>query len=289
MDRLEGVCNMPVTPFTDSGEFDEQSMRRQIDHAIDDGVSCLIAIGRVGEVMYLTMEERAKVVDVVIEQVDGRLPVGVGCIDPTFDEGLAMGRLARDGGADFIMSRGPVDGDILDYFRKLADTMPVMMYDVGAQRDLTMKEDVAPIVQETGNVVGVKISGNQEQVLEAKELMDVPILCGREAMLMLSYELGADGVSSVLGVLRPSLAVGLYRDAKAGRWDEARDAYYEFHLPLANYLPGGPGLMGWSINKHILFWEGIIDSPYVRPPSLPASEVRLEVARRLWEQTKTPA
>ena len=101
---------------------------------------------------------------------------------------------------------------------------------------------------------------------------------------MLAYELGADGVTTVLGVLNPSTVAELDRHVKAGRWDEARELYYGVHLPLLNYLPGGPGLMGWSVIKNILTWEGIIDSPYVLPPSLSASEVRLGEARRLWQR-----
>ena len=94
-----------MTPFTgESGEFDETSMRRLVDHVIDGGVASVIAMGRVGEVMYLSMEERAKVMDVVIDQVAGRVPVGFGSIELGYDEGLAIGRLARDAGAD-LMSR----------------------------------------------------------------------------------------------------------------------------------------------------------------------------------------
>ena len=286
MDRLGGVIALPVTPFTNSGELDELSMRRLVDRCIDGGVSALIALGRVGEVTYMTMDERARVMDVVLDQTAGRVPIGFGCIDLTFDDGLTLARLARDAGADFMMSRSPIDGDIIKYYRRVAEVVPVMVYDLGVQRDMSIEDDIAPLIADTGNVVGVKISGLQEQVVKAKEILDVPVLCGHEAMLLVSYQLGADGVTSGFAMLSPDHEVALYELAREKRWDEARDLFYTTHLPLVNYLPGGPGMVGWSIVKNILAWEGIIDSPYVRPPSLPAGATRLAEARGLWEKIK---
>ena len=54
----------------------------------------------------------------------GAVPVGFGSIELGFDEGLAIGRLARDAGADFLMSQGPSDGDVMEYYRQLADIIP---------------------------------------------------------------------------------------------------------------------------------------------------------------------
>ena len=129
---------------------------------------------------------------------------------------------------------------------------------------MRISEDIVPLVEETGNVVALKISGLQEKVTEAKKVLDIPVLCGHEIMLLMSYQMGADGACSAFAMLSPHEEVKLYDLAMHKRWDEARDLFYGTHLPLVNYLPGGPGLMGWSIIKNILYWEGVIESPLVR-------------------------
>jgi 4-hydroxy-tetrahydrodipicolinate synthase len=286
MRMLEGANCLPVTPFTESGEFDEASMRRLVDHVIEGGVASVIAMGRVGEVMYLTMEERARVMEVVMDQVAGRVPVGFGSIELGYEEGLAIGRLARDAGADFVMSQGPSDGDVMEYYRRLADIIPVVVYDLGKQRELSVREDIVPLAEETGNVAGMKISGAQEKVAEAKMLLDVPVLCGHDVMGLVGYQMGADGVTSGSAMMLPREQVELHRLVAAGQWNEARTLFYGTLLPIMNYLPGGPGMMGWSVCKNILKWEGIIECAAVRPPSLPAGPARLDEARHVWEMVK---
>jgi 4-hydroxy-tetrahydrodipicolinate synthase len=284
MRMLDGASCLSVTPFTESGEFDERSMRRLVDHIIDGGVASVIGMGRVGEVMYLSMDERAKIMDVVVDQVAGRVPVGFGCIDLTFEEGLTIGRLSRDAGADFVMSRGPVDGDVMEYYRRLADIIPVVVYDLGVQKELSMEEDIVPLVKDIGNIVGMKISGAQEKVTQGKILLDIPVLCGHDMMSLVSYQMGADGVTSGCATLLPREEVKMHELATEKKWDEARDLFYGTLLPIMNYLPGGPGMMGWSVFKNVLKWEGIIESAVVRAPSLPASEARLEEARQVWRR-----
>lgn len=284
--RLDGVNSLPVTPFTAAGEFDEKSMRRLVDFVIDGGVDSVIGLGRVGEVTYLTMDERGRVIDTVTDQVAGRVPVGFGCIDLTFEEGLTIGQLANEAGADFMMSRGPIDGDVNEYYRRLAEIIPVVVYDLGVQKELSIADDIVPLVAETGNIVGLKISGAQEKVTEAKQLLDVSVLCGHDIMSLVSYQMGADGVSSGCSMLLPREEVRLHELATEKRWDEARDLFYSKLLPVMNYLPGGPGMMGWSVCKNILCWEGIIDSPYVRPPSQPAGAARLEEVRHVWNRIR---
>ena len=164
--------------------------------------------------------------------------------------------------------------------------IPVVVYDLGKQRELSVREDIAPLAEETGNVVGMKISGAQEKVAEAKKLLDVPVLCGHDVMSLVGYQMGADGVTSGTAMLLPRQEVELHRLVTAGNWDEARALFYGALLPIMNYLPGGPGMMGWSVCKNVLKWEGIIECAAVRPPSLPAGQGRLHEARQVWEMIK---
>src|SRR5256885_13764121 len=75
---LEGVYSVLPTPFDDSGALDEPSLRRVVDLFIDKGVDGLTALGVTGEVARLEEAERARVLEVVVAQAAGRVPVVAG-------------------------------------------------------------------------------------------------------------------------------------------------------------------------------------------------------------------
>ena len=122
-----------------------------------------------------------------------------------------------------------------------------------------VEEHILPLVQKTGNIVGLKISGLPDKVPEAKRLLDVPVLCGWDLMSLLEYQLGADGVISGSATLIPRDEVQIYELAKQERWDEARDIYYGKMVPLLNYCTFDPH--AYSVSKYALYYQGVIDCP----------------------------
>ena len=283
MDSLRGVNCLLMTPFDEGGDIDDESLRRLADHVIEAGAASLVAMGKIGEFSVLTMEERRRTMSVVVDHVGGRVPVGFGIINAGYEEGLTLGENARESGADYVMSRPPVDGDTMDYFLRLTDLLPVMVYDQGERGELSIEGDILRLTQRTENVAALKISGLPDKVSEAKRLLDVPVLCGWDLMSHLAYEMGSDGVISGSATLLPRDEVRLYELARDGRWAEARDLYYTRLLPLLNYCTFDPH--AYSVCKYVLYWQGLIASPAVRPPNPDAGEMRrnevLEVLRRI--------
>jgi 4-hydroxy-tetrahydrodipicolinate synthase len=282
MNRLDGVNCLLMTPFTKQGDIDYDSLNRLINHVINGGVSSIVAMGKIGEFGVLTMEERRSIMSFVVDRVAGRVPVGFGIINASFDDGLTLGRYAAQAGGDFVMSRPPVDGDVMDYFIRLTDQIPVMPYDLGEQGELSVHEHILPLVEKTKNIVGLKISGLPDKVPEAKRLLDIPILCGWDLMSLMEYQLGADGVISGSATIIPSDEVQLYKLAKQSLWSEARDIYYPKILPLLNYCTFDPH--AYSVSKYALYYQGIIDCPDVREPNPDAGEARAKEVREVLER-----
>ena len=272
MKPLKGVNTLLMTPFTETGEIDENSLCRHIDHVLDGGANSIVSMGKIGEFEVLTMEERRRTMKLVVNHVDGRVPVGFGIINATFEDGLTLGRYASEAKADFVMSRPPVDGDFMEYFLRLADSIPIMPYDQGVRGELSIENDILPLTQKITNVVALKISGNPDKHYEAKELLDVPILCGWDLMSLLAYQMGADGVISGSAALVTSHEVSLYNLAMQSRWEEARKLYYGTLVPLLNYCTFDP--FAYSVCKYVLYWQGIIDTPHVREPNPDAGHTR---------------
>ena len=291
MDSLRGVNCLLMTPFSEGGQIDDSSLCRLADFVIEGGATSLVAMGKIGEFSVLTMDERRRTMKVVVDHVGGRVPVGFGIINTSVEEGLTLGRYAVESGADYVMSRPPVEGDINDYFLRLTDMLPVMVYDLGEQGELSIERDILPLTQRTENVAALKISGLPDKVAEAKQLLDVPVLCGWDMMSHLAYEMGSDGVISGSATLVPRDEVRLYELAQEGRWAEARDLYYGTLLPLLNYCTFDPH--AYSVCKYVLYWQGLIDTPAVRAPNPDAGEARqkevLEVMRRIGVESPVAA
>ena len=272
MKRLNGVNTLLMTPFTESNEIDVDGIFRQIDRVLDAGAASVVVQGKIGEYDTYTMDERLDTAKAVVEYVSGAVPVGVGIINATFADGLKVGKIAAESGADYAMSRPPIDGDTHDYFLRLADIVPVMLYDQGLRGEVSIRDDILPLTQQTENIIALKISGIPDKNVEAKELLDIPVLCGWDLMSFLAYQMGADGVISGSATLVPEHEVRLYELVKQGRWDEARDLYYGKLVPILNYCTFDPH--AYSVCKYILKFMGVIENSAVRPPNPDAGEAR---------------
>ena len=144
MKRLDGVNTLLMTPYTESNEIDVHGIFRQIDRVVNVGATSVVVQGKIGEYDTYTMDERRDTARAVVDYVNGAVPVGVGIINATFDDGLAVGRIAAETGADYVMSRPPIDGDTHDYFLRLADIVPVMLYDQGLRGEVSIHDDILP-------------------------------------------------------------------------------------------------------------------------------------------------
>ena len=290
MKRLTGVNALLMTPFTDSNEIDVDGMFRQIDRVLAAGTTSVVVQGKIGEYDTYTMDERRNTARAVVEYVDGAAPVGVGIINATFEDGLAVGRIAAETGADYVMSRPPIDGDTHDYFLRLAEIVPVMLYDQGMRGEVSIRGDILPLTQQTKNIIALKISGIPDKNYEAKQLLDIPVLCGWDLMSLLAYQMGSDGVISGSATLVPEHEVMLYNLIRKNRWDEARDLYYGKLVPILNYCTFDPH--AYSVCKYILKYMGVIENSGVRPPNPDAGEARAsevyEVLKRVGALTRSP-
>src|SRR5258708_11010690 len=133
---FEGVYSIIPTAFTDSGDFDEASQRRVVDLFIDKGANGLTALGVTGEVARLEEPERAKVLEVVVNQAAGRVPVIAGTSVDGTRTCIAYTRQAKDLGASAVMVSPPrmpklSSAPVLAHYKALADAvdLPIIVQD----------------------------------------------------------------------------------------------------------------------------------------------------------------
>ena len=151
------------------------------------------------------------------------------------------------------MSRPPIDGDTHDYFLRLADIVPGDALRPGAARRSSPSAMTScPITQQTENIIALKISGIPDKNYEAKQLLDIPVLCGWDLMSFLAYQMGADGVISGSATLVPEHEVRLYNLVNGGAMGRgARPLLWKAraHLELLHLRP--TRLLGVQVHPQI--------------------------------------
>ena len=104
---FEGVYSVLPTPFTDCGDIDEASLRKVVDLFVEKGANGLTALGVTGEVARLEDAERSRVLEVVVAQAAGRVPVVAGTTAEGTRTCVAYSRQAKATGAAAVMVSPP--------------------------------------------------------------------------------------------------------------------------------------------------------------------------------------
>ena len=269
---IDGVVTLLFTPFSpDTTTLDLKSMRRQVDFVLDAGVSAVVACGKAGEFEGMTLDETEQVLTAVLEHVAGRVPVGMGIISVELDGGMPAAQVAARCGADFAMVKKLSKKGLREFFLPIAEQLPVMLYDQTNEGNLDVEAQVLPLMKECEQIVAVKVSGNVYSFAQIKEeVRDTALICGWDVFSFMAYQSGADGVVAGSAAFMPDREVELHRLAQAGRWDEARELFYDRMLPYICFATPDP--YAFSASKLLLHWRGIIDSPLTRPPYKNAPE-----------------
>ncbi|RMF60103.1 MAG: 4-hydroxy-tetrahydrodipicolinate synthase [Bacteroidetes bacterium] len=271
-----GTATALVTPFTADGAVDEVAFRRLIDYQIDHGVEALVVLGTTGENPTVTEAERARLVEIAVEQAGGRVPVIVGTGDNDTRRSIALARQAAAAGADGQLLVGPYyNKPTQDGFRAHvaavagAADLPIILYNVPGRTSFNMTaETVLWLAEEVPLVRGIKeASGNLVQITDllAHRPASLAVYAGDDEMALPLAALGADGVVSVIANALPGPFGALVRAALAGNLAVARQRHFAL-LPAmrACFFETNPIPI-----KAVLAEMGLI-TPELRLPLLPA-------------------
>lgn len=294
-EEARGVYVIAVTPFTQDGAIDMESIDRMVDFYIEQGATGLTALGMMGEAPKLTMAESVTVVQRILARVDGRIPLVVGVSAPGFAQMAELAAQVMEAGAGGVMIAPPgslkTEDQIVAYYRQAAEFLgdiPFVLQDFPLVTGVHIPVSaIARIVAEVPTCVCLKHEDwpglEKITALRADGTLTrrISILCGNGG-LFLPEEMarGADG--AMTGFCFPEMMRDVVRLMQAGEEERAR-ATFDAYLPLARYEQQ-PGL-GLAVRKYVLAKRGVIASPALRKPgaglSKPAqAEVDLMLARQ---------
>lgn len=229
----KGVIPALVTPFKRNFEVDEASLRHLIDFVIEKGVTGVVPCGTTGEFVNMTVEERMRVIEVTIDEVDGRVPVIAGTGDAGTRKAIEFTKHAEDAGADaaFIVSPfyfKPTDKEIFEHYKNIAEAvdLPIILYNIPQVTGVEIPWWVVEGLAENDNIVGIKdSSGNMPYMMALFEKFykKISIICGHDEIAVAALAAGADGLILASANLIPDLWLRLYDLVEKHRLEEARD------------------------------------------------------------------
>ena len=273
-----GVFHILATPFREDGALDTAGLPRLVECALATGITGFTILGIAGEAHRLTDEERRRVVETVVKETRGRLPVAVGVSASGTHLATAFARMAREHGADALMVAPPAGLKNLDavaeYYGTVAAAtgLPIVLQDEPVTTQVNMPAPfIAQLCADLPAIEAVKLEEppTLPKITRLRALFGSRVaLFGGLGGVYFFEELsrGADG--AMTGFPYPEALRAIREHFVAGRRDEARALFYRW-LPLIRYesQPGATPGTAVGIRKEILRRRGWIASALVRPPA----------------------
>jgi 4-hydroxy-tetrahydrodipicolinate synthase len=251
-----------VTPFRRDLSLDEETLRKLVQRQIAAGINFLVPCGTTGESPTLTRVEHLRVVEIVIEEARGKVPVLAGAGGYNTHEVIELARELERMGADGILSvtpyyNKPTQEGLFQHYQAIAGSirLPIVVYSVQGRTGVNVEPATLARLARISNIVAVKeASGNIGQM--ANVIHEVPpgftVLSGDDAITIPLIALGGRGIVSVASNEIPAEMTQLAQACLRGDFEAARRIQARF-LPLmnVNFVESNPipvkaamGLMG---------------------------------------------
>jgi 4-hydroxy-tetrahydrodipicolinate synthase len=270
---MQGIFPILLTPFDDAERIDEDSLRSEVDFVIEAGVQGIgLALG--SEILKLTEPERATLVNVVVSQVKGRVPVVVNTGTPASFSAALYSRQAEDLGASAVMCLPPTPAsaaEIRSYFLAISNAVSVPVFIQDTLTNPVSAGVMRQIAEETEHVRYAKVETPPQpaQVAAAVEAAGGQFaVFGGAGGTFLIDELRRGAVGSMPWPSQPRAFATMWERWQAGDEQAAREIHEREVVPLA--LLGLAGLrVGHTLHKDLLRRQGVIRSARVRGPADP--------------------
>ena len=281
-----------ITPFKEDGSVDYDSLLRLVEYQVQNGIDFLCVLGTTAETPTLTAEEKKKIKSLVIERVNGRVPIllGVGsnCTQTVIDT------IKNDDmtGVDALLIavpyyNKPSQEGIYQHYKAIAQStnLPIVLYNVPGRTGVNMTAATTlRLAHDFDNIVAIKeASGDISQMDEIikKKPANFDVISGDDGITFPLITLGAVGVISVIGNAFPKEFSRMTRLALAGDYNSALTIHHQFtELFKLLFVDGNPAGV-----KAMLSMMGMIENR-LRLPLVPTRITTYEEMRKVPEGLK---
>ncbi len=225
-----------TTPFIDN-KIDEDALRKLVQFHIKNGTSGIVPCGTTGESPTLSHDEHNRVVDIVIDEVKGKIPVIAGSGSNSTEETLMLTNHAKQAGADAALVitpyyNKPTQDGLYHHFKKVAENVniPIVLYNVPGRTGVSITPKTVAELYKLPNIVAIKeASGSIDQVSAILSLCDITVLSGDDGLTLPMISVGGKGVISVTANIVPGRMANLVKAGLEGDFELARKIHYELY------------------------------------------------------------
>lgn len=288
--RFTGVGTALITPFRHDGSIDEAAVKRLVRRQVEAGIHFVSPCGTTGEAPTLSHDEKLRVVELVLEEAAGRVPVLAGAGGYDTRQVIALVRDMERVGATGILSvtpyyNKPTPEGLYQHFRAIADatSLPIVLYNVPSRTAISLDVRTTVRLAEIPNIVGIKAPGDVAHMSELVASLpeDFLVLSGDDPVTVATMAIGGVGVVSVASNEAPAEMVQIVELCEKGDYAAARRLHH-WLLPLlqVNFVESNP-----IPCKAAMAAMGLIEERY-RLPLVPPTAATREKVMGVLQQLK---
>lgn len=293
--NFEGTYVAMVTPFTEDRKVDEEGFRSNINFLIDQGVNGLVAAGTTGESATMGHEEHQKVIEIMVDEVDGRVQTIAGTGSNATSEAISLTKFADDINADAALVitpyyNKPQQHALVEHYRTVSEVsdIPIIAYNVPSRTGINVDVETVVELAKIDNVDAIKeASGSLDKVSDIYNALsregledDFNILSGEDALTLPIMTIGGTGVISASANIDAKRMVLMVDSILNDDYARAFELHYEMlDVIRALFIESNPVPVKTAMNL-----MGLPAGP-LRQPLWEMKEENLEVLKKALKES----
>lgn len=274
--KFEGTYVAMVTPFDDNRKIDEEGFRSNINYLIDRGVNGLLAAGTTGESATLNHDEHKQLIEILVDEVDGRVQTVAGAGSNSTAEAIELVKFSQDVGADSALVitpyyNKPQQHALISHYETISNSadIPIIAYNVPSRTGINMDVDTVVELAKIDNIDAIKeASGSVDKISDIYNALlkenlqdDFIILSGEDALTLPIMATGGTGVISASANIDAERMVNMVNAILNDDYNTAFDIHYEMlDIIRALFIESNPVPVKTAMNL-----MGLPSGPFRQP------------------------
>ena len=292
-DFFKGIVPPIATPIDDNEQVVESRLREHIDFMISEGVSGILAFGSNSEFYMMDEDEQRPVLKIILDQVNGRVPVymGVGAIRTK--KCISLARMGKEMGVAAVsvlqpMFLKPSEDELYTHLAAIADSLgdtPMLLYNNPGRTGYAMSQAlVHRLAHEKENIIGMKDSSGDitqtEEFIRRNRDVGFRVMCGKDTIIYSGLCVGAVGAVCCTANFLPGLVVSIYDRFMAGDLKGSLEAQFQLN-PIRLQMDASSFPVAMKDIGNILGRN--LGKPFL--PNKPSTEKQMEGLRKVLKDT----
>ncbi|MGX7329771.1 4-hydroxy-tetrahydrodipicolinate synthase [Enterococcus bulliens] len=233
MTIFEGAAVALITPMCEDGSVDYKSLTELVEWQIQSGIDAIVACGTTGEASTLIDEEHIAVIEAVVKQANGRVPVIGGTGSNNTQHGIHLSKEAQRVGADGLLVVTPyynkaTKTSLVAHYKAIAESveLPILLYSVHSRTGMNLDVDAVKELKKIPNIVGIKeASSDISQVVSIAREVDehFALYSGNDDQVLPFLSVGGKGVISTISNVAPAQTSEMVHAYLDGDLTKAKD------------------------------------------------------------------